>query len=216
MVKFTSILAAVSLVFSSLSLIAEAGESQTTVGNPDFPKGLVIPDAIAVDLTKNQFAFSLFLLSTLTVQCDASNKTWDFIGPVGLFVNSPDDLKSVNVNPQLITAVSFFDTSSSSSLLVHSAGIRSAVLPSDTSSSLFLTNATTPAPNPSQDGAWLRSTAFNQQGNGAFSNVTYLQRVLTIGGNPPPNDQCGTSFPDKFVYSVPYTSTLLFYTAKSS
>ncbi|CAG8745149.1 1508_t:CDS:2, partial [Acaulospora morrowiae] len=102
-------------------------------------------------------------------------------GPLGILVNKPEDFKCVYDDPTFVTAVS---VDAEISLTEQAAGFR-AVIPTDTSSSLFAINATTPAPNPDADGPWLRSKAFNNTGSGAFSSVTYLQRVRTKGGNVP-------------------------------
>ncbi|CAG8440669.1 7796_t:CDS:2, partial [Acaulospora colombiana] len=154
-----------------------------------FPKGLVIPEAIAVDLEKNQFAFSLCAAALVTVQCNAKASAWDFIGPVGILVNDCQDMANVIDNPLFITAVS---------LDVPQVWFRSALLPSDTSSAVFELEAVVPAPNGSN---WVRSRAISTSGNGAFSDVTYLQEVNVIGGSLPPASQffITTSF------SLPYT-----------
>ncbi|RHZ48711.1 hypothetical protein Glove_543g75 [Diversispora epigaea] len=158
MTKITSVLAAVGLVFSCLGLIAQAEHDlPTSVGNPVFPSGLVIPPEIEAD-KKNKFAFSLF-------------------GPVGILVNDCKDFNEIIVEPRFVTAVSLDNPQASNTLV--SAGFRSA-FPGDISTSLFTVEATAPAPN-SGDAAWLRSKAFNQTGTGAFSDVTYLQRVYTTG-----------------------------------
>ncbi|CAG8542080.1 5630_t:CDS:2 [Acaulospora morrowiae] len=183
MTRFTSVLAITGLAFAFLGLIAvEAVNSPpTTVGGSDFPKGLVIPDSIAVDLTQNEFAFALYAVAALEVQCNVAKGAWDFIGPVGILVNDPDDFKRVFDDPTFVTAVS---VDADPGLTVQAAGFR-AVIPTDTSSTLFVANGTAPAPNPDADGPWLRSKAFNNTGSGAFSSVTYLQRVQTKGAIPP-------------------------------
>ncbi|RHZ82024.1 hypothetical protein Glove_114g29 [Diversispora epigaea] len=213
MTKITSFLAIVGL--SYLSLIAQADHTPpTSVGNHVYPNGLVIPDAIAVNLQHNKFAFSLCALATVDFQCNASSHSWGFVGPVGVLANECKDLEYAVDNPKFITAVSLDDIQTSNDLVIHSAGFRSALLPGDTSTSLFTVEAAAPAPNPSVDSDWVRSKAFNQTGVGAFSDVTYLQLVYTKGGLTPPASQCGTTFPDKYVYPSRFSGTLLFYKAK--
>ncbi|RHZ48696.1 hypothetical protein Glove_543g78 [Diversispora epigaea] len=202
------------VLFSCLSLIAQAKNPPTSLGNTDFPNGLEIPSAIAVDLTKNKFSFSLCVIAATGFQCNATAGTWSFVGPDGVFVNDCKDFNDAVDDPRFITAVALNDVETSSDLVIHSAGIRSAFTPDDTSTSIFTVEATTPAPNPSVDGVWLRSKASNQTGTGKFTQVTYLQRVFTKGSLTPPSSQCGSTYPDKYVYPSRFSATLLFYVAK--
>ncbi|CAG8468710.1 1516_t:CDS:2 [Diversispora eburnea] len=208
MTKITSVLALVGLVFSCLSLITQAEyDPPTSVGNPEFPEDLVIPPEIAVDLDKNKYAFSLCPIAVVQYKCAAAG--WEFVGPLGVLVNDCKDFKEVIDHPDFVTAVSLFDTQTSST---PSGGFRSAI-PSDTSSSLFRVETTVDAPNPSEDNAWLRSVAFGQTGTGAFSDVTYLQRVNTKGGIAPSPSLCNSTN-NGYVYSSRFSAIILFYKKK--
>ena len=51
-----------------------------------------------------------------------------------------------------------------------------------------------PPADPTKDVQWLKVEAFQNFGVGAFSDVTFIQRVLTYGGQAPPScDSCTTS-----------------------
>ncbi|CAG8617519.1 4402_t:CDS:2 [Diversispora eburnea] len=183
MTKITSILAVVGLVFSCLILIAQAADPPTSIGNPDFPNDLEIPAGIAVDLTLNKFSFSLCLVGVIDFTCNTATGTWNVVGPTGVLANECKDFSKVAGDPKFITATTL-DTES-----VTNAGLRSAVLPNDTSTAIFTREAAENSPNPSVDTTWIRSKASDQTGNGKFVQVTYLQRVLTTGGLPPPTSE---------------------------
>ena len=44
-----------------------------------------------------------------------------------------------------------------------------------------------PPADPTKDVQWLRVEAFQHFGTGVYSDVTFVQRVLTYGGQPPPS-----------------------------
>jgi hypothetical protein len=44
-----------------------------------------------------------------------------------------------------------------------------------------------PPADPTKDVQWLKVEAFQHFGTGVFSDVTFIQRVLTYGGQPPPS-----------------------------
>jgi Protein of unknown function (DUF3455) len=64
-----------------------------------------------------------------------------------------------------------------------------------------------PAPaDPTRDVRWLKVEAAQNFGsNGVFSGVTFIQRVLTFGGQAPPSCTAGTTV------SVPYTALYIFW-----
>jgi hypothetical protein len=54
-----------------------------------------------------------------------------------------------------------------------------------------------PPADPAKDVKWLKVEAFQTFGTGVFSDVTFIQRVLTYGGQPPPSG-------DNHTVSLPY------------
>jgi hypothetical protein len=66
-----------------------------------------------------------------------------------------------------------------------------------------------PPADPTTDIRWLKVEAVQHFGsNGILSNVTFIQRVLTIGGQAPPSCAAGTTV------SVPYTALYIFWAPK--
>jgi hypothetical protein len=66
-----------------------------------------------------------------------------------------------------------------------------------------------PPADPTTDVRWLKVEAVQHFGsNGVFSNVTFIQRVLTFGGQAPPSCATGTTV------SVPYTALYIFWAPK--
>ncbi|CAG8608254.1 11882_t:CDS:2, partial [Diversispora eburnea] len=194
MTKIISILVIVGLIFSCLSLISQAKNPKaphktppTSIGNLKFPNNLVIPSNISVNLDENKFAFSLCIIAGINLECNVTARAWTLIGPTGVTVNDCEDFKEVVCDPTFITAVTVLNPRAPIDNII-SGGLRSAIK-TDTSSAFFTVEATSLSPNPSVDGVWFRSFAFNQSGVGAFSDVTYLQRVKTKGGIFPPNNQ---------------------------
>ena len=63
-----------------------------------------------------------------------------------------------------------------------------------------------PPSDPMKDVRWLKVAAFQTFGTGVFSKVTFIQRILTYGGQATPSDS-GTTV------SVPYTTLYVFWAA---
>jgi hypothetical protein len=62
-----------------------------------------------------------------------------------------------------------------------------------------------PPAGPTKDVKWLKVEAFQTFGTGTFSDVTFIQRVLTYGGQPPP------SCHNPSTVSLPYTALYIFW-----
>ena len=66
-----------------------------------------------------------------------------------------------------------------------------------------------PAPaDPTKDVQWLKVQALTTFGDGVFTGVTFIQRVLTYGGQVPPSRDNSTTI------SVPYTTLYIFWAAR--
>jgi Protein of unknown function (DUF3455) len=64
-----------------------------------------------------------------------------------------------------------------------------------------------PPADPTKDVQWLKVEAFQNFGTGILSNVTFIQRVLTYGGQAPPSCDVGSTI------SQPYTALYVFWAA---
>ena len=58
-------------------------------------------------------------------------------------------------------------------------------------------DAPSPA-DPAKDVQWLKVEAFQHFGTGVFSEATFIQRVLTYGGQPPPSCDSGTTISRRY------------------
>ena len=67
-------------------------------------------------------------------------------------------------------------------------------------------DAPSPA-DPTKDVQWLKVEAIQNFGTGVLSDVTFIQRVLTYSGQPPPSCDIGTTI------SQPYTALYIFWAA---
>jgi Protein of unknown function (DUF3455) len=66
-----------------------------------------------------------------------------------------------------------------------------------------------PAPaDPTQDVQWLKLEAFQNFGTGVFSDVTFVQRVLTFAGQAPSSCDTGATI------SLPYTALYIFWASR--
>jgi hypothetical protein len=62
-----------------------------------------------------------------------------------------------------------------------------------------------PPADPTKDVRWLKVETLQNFGTGVFSEVTFIQRVLTFGGQPPPSCDNHTTV------SLPYTTLYIFW-----
>ena len=67
-----------------------------------------------------------------------------------------------------------------------------------------------PPADPIKDVQWLKVEALKPFGTGVFSDVAFIQRVLTYGGQPPPSCDSGTSI------SRHYTALYIFWAAAAA
>ncbi len=65
-----------------------------------------------------------------------------------------------------------------------------------------------PPADPTKDVQWLKVQALTTFGDGVFTGVTFIQRVLTYGGQVPPSCDNSTTI------SVPYTTLYIFWAAR--
>lgn len=69
------------------------------------------------------------------------------------------------------------------------------------------------ADSPNSAIPWLLLRAASTVGNGQFGNVTYIQRLDTVGGNAPDAETCTTEQSEQIV-RVPYSALYVFYSAE--
>ncbi|GBC02937.1 hypothetical protein RclHR1_00490023 [Rhizophagus clarus] len=66
------------------------------------------------------------------------------------------------------------------------------------------------SPNGPGNVLWLVLQVTHHEGKGRFSDITYVLRVLTLGGVEPADDKCGTLYPDGAIVKIPYQSEYWF------
>ncbi|CAG8666686.1 45825_t:CDS:2 [Gigaspora margarita] len=89
--------------------------------------------------------------------------------------------------------------------------IRSAIPKHDTSTMTVTVIGTAPSANPKKDYSYELISAAVNTGKGAFADVTYLILSEAEGGVAPPDKECGTTYPDGYIYSTDITATNLYF-----
>ncbi|RIB29658.1 hypothetical protein C2G38_2238768 [Gigaspora rosea] len=87
----------------------------------------------------------------------------------------------------------------------------SAIPKFDTSAVSINCIASEPSYDPKKDVDNELCLSTSNTGDGAFSDITYLILTEAKDGAPPPNEECGTKYPDDYIYSNVLTATILLY-----
>ncbi|CAG8751664.1 23397_t:CDS:2, partial [Dentiscutata erythropus] len=162
-----------------------------------YPYGVYIPSNFTIP-AGNVFKFKLYSGGYFWFKCNRTSGNWDIDQVRNVYFNHEEDLFHY---PYLAVA------------LLDFRGI-SAIPKYDDSTMIVTVIGTAPSLNPRENRdseiIFVNSTA----GNGAFSDVTYLIFTDVKGGLAPPSKECGTIYPDGYIYSETFTATLLYYHAK--
>ncbi|CAG8587485.1 1319_t:CDS:2, partial [Cetraspora pellucida] len=164
----------------------------TSIGNYVFPTDVTIPANLTVP-KGNCFKFSLHVSGYIWYQCE---------GRV-LFFNHEEDASQY---PDSAVASTYNPGSS----VFGSAGIRS-IIPKYDSSSLIATTTINYQPPDPKDFPWGLEETHDNTGDGAFKDITYILRLNTKNGIPPPNSLCGTQYEEGYIYSSIISAQNLFY-----
>ncbi|CAG8602230.1 12652_t:CDS:2 [Gigaspora rosea] len=89
--------------------------------------------------------------------------------------------------------------------------IRSAIPKHDTSTMTVAVIGTAPSANPKKDYSYELISVTDSTGKGAFEDVSYLILSEAEGGVAPPDKECGTKYPDGYIYSTDITATVLYF-----
>ncbi|MGH3888975.1 MAG: DUF3455 domain-containing protein [Pseudonocardiaceae bacterium] len=153
-----------------------------------------LPAAIQVDETTNQEVARRFSAGVQVYDCDPASGTFSFREPHADLYD-PDTVAQRGIHFATETGPNWADADGSRTSGLWPGGAR------------LIVAVDAPAPaDPTRDVRWLKVEAAQNFGsNGVFSGVTFIQRVLTFGGQAPPSCTAGTTV------SVPYTALYIFW-----
>ncbi|CAG8536331.1 24628_t:CDS:2, partial [Cetraspora pellucida] len=89
--------------------------------------------------------------------------------------------------------------------------VLSAIPEHDTSSMITTVINDAPSPDPTKNYPSELISVISTAGVGAFSNITYYILTATDGGVPSPKSDCGTKYPNGYLFSEPICATILYY-----
>ncbi|CAG8719582.1 14140_t:CDS:2, partial [Dentiscutata erythropus] len=170
-------------------------EAPTSIGNYEYPYDVYIPSNFTIP-DKNVYKFKLYSAALVWYKCNStSSKKWGIV-----YFNKKEDrffypssvvaaLNSRNGEERVISAIPKYDNSTMTVTVI----------------------GTAPSSNPTEDYFNELLAVKNTTGRGAFSDLTYFILTDVKGGVAPPNTECGTTYPDGYIYSVSLTATLLYF-----
>jgi Protein of unknown function (DUF3455) len=152
-----------------------------------------VPSAIAAPATQ-RVAFTFFAKGTQNYRCASQADAgfgWAFVGPeANLYATASEGAPVAGTH---FAGPSWKLSKDNSTIVGDGANAQRAN-----------------APDPAAAVPWLLIPKKSAEGAGAFSRVTFVQRVETVGGVAPPAASCTTSN-DGTVQKVPYTARYHFY-----
>ncbi|CAG8555565.1 9840_t:CDS:2 [Gigaspora rosea] len=166
--------------------------------------------------------FSVLIVLLLNISCSFAgaipNKTPTSIGnyeyPKGVYIPSNFTIPDGNVFKFKLYLAGFVwkRCNGTSGQWVGGAVFRSNIPKYDSSTMSFSCITSAPSYNdPTENANDELCLAKNNTGNGAFSDITYIILTEAKGGAAPPNTECGTKYPDGYIYSDVLTATILLY-----
>ncbi|KAF0389228.1 putative exported protein [Gigaspora margarita] len=175
-----------------------SSDAPTSIGNYE-PNDAYIPSNFTIP-SGNVYKFKLYSGGYVWYRCNSTSGKWGIDQFRTVYFNNKED--------------SLLYPSSAVAVLDFRGGkviIRSAIPKHDTSTMTVTVIGTAPSANPKKDYSYeLISVAVNT-GKGAFADVTYLILSEVEGGAAPPDKECGTTYPDGYIYSTDITATILYF-----
>ncbi|CAG8547058.1 512_t:CDS:2, partial [Scutellospora calospora] len=171
--------------------------------NTEFPKDLVIPDAIKVP-EGNDFKFAMHATALFHFKWStgADGPTCKFAGSDSYFFNSAKDVADVPHSYVAEVKMAEFDMSEEIGSSFPTCTVRSLTM-DDTSSLQFKVIAAVEPPNPAVDHSWGLMETFGHKGDGVFKDITYIQVVNTANGHSPAGSEYASKYPDGHISSIP-------------
>ncbi|CAB4396633.1 uncharacterized protein OCT59_019555 [Rhizophagus irregularis] len=171
----------------------------TEMPNIDFPKNITIPDHHKFD----------FLLSAYGVQiykCFVNNhipNNWTLVTPDAFCIN---DKHTQTFTPEFEVVHHYFLPK----LINGGRIVWKSIIKNDNSLIVAKVIAQNTSPDGPSNLPWLVSQVTHHEGEGRYSEVTYVLRVNTQGGVAPAAEQCGTFYPDGAIVKIPYNTDYFF------
>ncbi|KAF0530095.1 putative exported protein [Gigaspora margarita] len=181
---------------------AAPAKSYSSIGNPEYPKGVNIPSSFTLP-DGIVFKFVLYTGGLANYICDTASGQWIEDVFRNIYFNHKEDLTDYP-----FSEVAYVDFRGNDILL------RSAI-PSDTSVANVTVLGSSPSSNPANYHDEILLVE-NTAGKGAFSDITHVILTDWNGGAAPAINLCGTDYPNGYVYASKFTTTLLFYHHKTN
>ncbi|CAG8608579.1 12555_t:CDS:2 [Dentiscutata erythropus] len=179
-------------------------DAPTSIGNYEYPYGVYIPSNFTIP-AGNVYKFKLYSGGFVWHKCNTTSGKWGIDQFRSVYFNRKEDL--------------FLYPSSAVAALDFRAGgvtIRSVIPKNDTSIMNVNVVNTSPSANPAKDYTYELLLASNNTGEGALKDITYFILTEPNGGAPPPDKDCGSTYPNGYIYSTDFTATMIYFHPGSS
>ncbi|CAG8476061.1 2909_t:CDS:2, partial [Dentiscutata heterogama] len=171
--------------------------------NTEFPKDLVIPDALKVP-SGNVLKFVLHATALFHFKwcTEADGPTCKYYGSDAYLFNDAKDV--ANAPYSYVAEIKVIDSTMGDEIGSSApTSVTKSLLMNDTSSLEFKPIALIDPPNPEVDHSWALVEASNNKGTGAFCDITYVQVVNTANGHSPAKSEYCGKYPDGHISSIP-------------
>ncbi|CAG8750506.1 19784_t:CDS:2, partial [Dentiscutata erythropus] len=146
------------------------------------PANLTVPSG-------NCFKILLYGRGVQIYQCvtSGSSGSWSQVGPDAYLINNN---KTENFTSKFEVAHHYFQQTPVNGGIIT----WQSLVKGDNSLVIAKKISQSPSPDGPENVPWLETQTTSNQGEGTFSNITYVLRINTKGGVAPPATQCGTTY----------------------
>ncbi|CAG8550556.1 16836_t:CDS:2, partial [Funneliformis caledonium] len=180
----------------------ESDENVNVIGTVTEKPNIHLPKNITVP-TGNKFKFLLSAYGVQIYKCvvnkDGVPNNWTQVTPDTYCVN---DKRTESFVPEYEVAYHYFLKKP-----IHEGrAVWESLVKGDDSLLVAKSVATNVSPDGNMHLPWLVNEVTYHEGKGRFSDITYVLRVNTVEGNPPPNEYCGIHYQGGAIVKVAYSA----------